>query len=595
MTKNDYEILKSNISFNQIELDNKNNEIEKYIKQIDTIKFESETLKKNINKLNEERKKNENDIIKYKEKGIKFDILEEENDNLNQKVILLNASLAQKDKEILNIKNLNDELTKTNNLLNKQVNEFKKILDKKDRNYDDLSSQKKNDKILMNEIVNKNIALINDNHNLKNNNNLLNNELEETLNKMTMLNHQINTNDLELKENKSIIDEIRAKNEKLELINKDFINQIQSLHNKISIENKKNMELNSQVLDNKKTIYELKKINDKNMNIISDMGKNKEDLNKIIDKLKYDLNEIKKENEALKEDKKAIQTEFKKLSDENSNNGINLQKMEKNQLILIQNMEKITQEKNDALNTVQQLKQEIQKLTEQISSLNTERKNISQKSDKQYENQIKLLNDQISQLESQIELLQNKLKLVNNKYQKENDYESNINILKEQINYLQNENKKLTSIINNDLTNRQNYRNTLRQNAQTNRTKLTESENEYMKQFINDFHNQVDELNYNNDNLAMSQNYEENNNNNFNNGEIKDYNNDYEEDEVNQEDENYNSNNSNDIDYQMDNNYQMNDDYIYQRKRNYKDYEDININKQNIKKKKKKEKEINFK
>ena len=45
----------------------------------------------------------------------------------------------------------------------------------------------------------------------------------------------------------------------------------------------------------------------------------------------------------------------------------------------------------------------------------------------------------------------------------------------------------------------------------------------------------------------------------------------------------------------MDNNYQMNDDYIYQRKRNYKDYEDININKQNINFNGKKEKEINFK
>ena len=49
----------------------------------------------------------------------------------------------------------------------------------------------------MKEIVNKNISLINDNHNLKNNNNLLNNELEEAVNKMTILNHQISTNDLE--------------------------------------------------------------------------------------------------------------------------------------------------------------------------------------------------------------------------------------------------------------------------------------------------------------------------------------------------------------------------------------------------------------
>ena len=89
---------------------------------------------------------------------------------------------------------------------------------------------------------------------------------------------------------------------------------------------------------------------------------------------------------------------------------------------------------------------------------------------------------------------------------------------------------------NSQLANRYNYRNmTQRQIAQTNRTKLTELENEYMKQFINDFHKQVDELNYDNDdNLVISQNYEDYINK-MNNEELKDNNGEYGEDEVNQE------------------------------------------------------------
>ena len=91
--------------------------------------------------------------------------------------------------------------------------------------------------------------------------------------------------------------------------------------------------------------------------------------------------------------------------------------MEKNQLVLIQNMEKITQEKNEALNTVQQLKQTIKKLNEQISLINTEKNNLiskinsteyNSKKDNQmeqyYENQIKSFNEQIYQLESQIDI-----------------------------------------------------------------------------------------------------------------------------------------------------------------------------------------------
>ena len=52
------------------------------------------------------------------------------------------------------------------------------------------------------------------------------------------------------------------------------------------MENKKNSELNSQVIDCQKNLYELKRINDSNNKVISDMGINKEALNKIIDQLK---------------------------------------------------------------------------------------------------------------------------------------------------------------------------------------------------------------------------------------------------------------------------------------------------------------------
>ena len=240
--KNELEILKSNKSFLEIDLEKKNIEIENYSKKLDTQKSEYEKLKENINKLISEKKIKENEILNYREKIIKFEILEEENDNLNEKIIILNNLLAQKDKEISNLKNMNDEIKKTNIMFSNQVNEFKIILKKKDKNYEDLSTQKKSDKILMNEIINKNIELINDNHQLKNNNNLLSEELNDAVNKMAILNHKISTNGLELKENKSIIDEIKTKNEKLESINKDFIAKIQNLHTKLVLESRKNSE-----------------------------------------------------------------------------------------------------------------------------------------------------------------------------------------------------------------------------------------------------------------------------------------------------------------------------------------------------------------
>ena len=165
--KNELEILKSNKSFLEIDLEKKNIEIENYSKKLDTQKSEYEKLKENINKLISEKKIKENEILNYREKIIKFEILEEENDNLNEKIIILNNLLAQKDKEISNLKNMNDEIKKTNIMFSNQVNEFKIILKKKDKNYEDLSTQKKSDKILMNEIINKNIELINDNHQLK--------------------------------------------------------------------------------------------------------------------------------------------------------------------------------------------------------------------------------------------------------------------------------------------------------------------------------------------------------------------------------------------------------------------------------------------
>ena len=224
--------------------------------------------------------------------------------------------MAQKDKEILNLKNINNEINKTNSLLSSQINEFKKIVKKKDKNYDDLSTQKKSDKVLMNEILNKNIQLINDNYDLKNNNNFLNDELNDAVNKMTVLNHHISINSLELKENKNIIDEIKLKNEKLESINKYFINQIQSLHMKFMSESKKNAELTNQMLNFEKNIYDLKTIIDKNNNIISDLIKNRDEININNDTLKKELDEINSENTLLKKEKLQLENELKKLSDE---------------------------------------------------------------------------------------------------------------------------------------------------------------------------------------------------------------------------------------------------------------------------------------
>jgi len=612
-TKNEYEILKSNQSFLEIELEKKNTEIENYTKKIEELKSELEKLKNNIEQLRSDKKKKENEILKHQEKGIRFDILEEENDNLNEKIIILNNLLAQKDKEILNLKNINNEINKTNSLLTNQVNEFKKIVKKKDKNYDDLSTQKKSDKVLMNEILNKNIQLINDNHDLKNNNNFLNDELNDAVNKMTVLNHQISTNSLELKENKNIIDEIKLKNEKLESINKDFINQIQNLHMKFMTESKKNSELTNQMLNFEKNIYDLKTIIDKNNKIISDLSKNRDEININNDTLKKELDEINSENTLLKKEKLQLENELKKLSDEKNNNGDNIYKLEQNQILLQKNIEKITNEKKEAMNNIQQLKKNIQMLNEQIASSKNEKNDlISQmnaidyqnrknaKLEQYYENYIKSLNNQIYELESQIEILQNKVTNISGNYKKENEYNYNMNLLREQISNLQQENKRLKEIVkmkesqnNSIVTNYQNrtYEINSKKNykqmpfTQTNRSKITnESENDYLKQFISDFHKQIDDLNIdtnimNDKNIKLNNNIKNtiinnsNSNDDYNIDEVykkeNNYGNyEYNNDEVNQNENNF-LNNSNDIEYEGD------DNQIIYNISNFKDNEDI--------------------
>ena len=610
--KNELEISKSNKSFLEIELEKKNTEIENYLKKVETLKSESEKLREKIETLKAEKKKKENEILKNQEKGIKFDILEEENDNLNEKIVVLNNLLVQKDKEILNLKNINDEISKTNTMLINQVNEFKKILKKKDKNYDDLSTQKKSDKALMNEVINKNMELINDNHNLKNNNNFLNDELNDAINKMTILNHQISTNSLELKENKHIIEEIKSKNEKLESVNKDFISQIQNLHTKLLAESRKNSEMTSEVCNLEKSIFDLKTIIDKNNKIISDLVKNRDEMNINNNSLKKELSEINNENNILKKEKLKLENKLKKICDENSNNGDNIYKLEQNRILLEKNIEKINKEKNEAINNIQQLKENIKQLNEQIASSKIEKKDLvcqmneieyqnkkNWKLEEYYENYIKKLNNQIYQLESQIETLQNKVLNISGSYKKENEYNYNLNLLKEQIVYLQKENKKLKEIINlKEYKNKNNQsfeekpRIIINQRpmTQTIRSKLTnESDNEYVKQFINDFHKQIDELNIDS-NLIINKNNQLNKN--IKNVLINNNNDEYNSDdgfhenenifdnyeyvnngELSQNEVNYNYlNNSNDIVYQGDKK-----NLIYN-KINSKDDEDIKIN-----------------
>ena len=486
---------------------------------------------------------------------------------------------------------------------------------KKDKNYDDLSTQKKSDKILMNEILNKNIQLINDNHDLKNNNNFLNDELNDAVNKMTVLNHQISTNSLELKENKNIIDEIKLKNEKLESINKDFINQIQSLHMKFMSESKKNSELTNQMLNFEKNIYDLKTIIDKNNKIISDLSKNKDEININNDALKKELDEINNENTLLKKEKLQLENELKKLSDEKNNHGDNIYKLEQNQILLQKNIEKITNEKKEAMNNIQQLKKNIQMLNEQIASSKNEKNDlISQmnaidyqnkknaKLEQYYENYIKSLNNQIYELESQIEILQNKVTNISGSYKKENEYNYNMNLLREQIANLQQENKRLKEIVkvkesqnNSIVTNNQNrtYEINSKKNykqmpiSQTNRSKITnESENDYLNQFISDFHRQIDDLNIdtniiNDKNVKLNNNIKNtiinnsNSNDDYNIDEVYKKENNYENYEynnveVNPNENNYNYlNNSNDIEYEGD------DNQIIYNINNFKDNEDI--------------------
>ena len=188
------------------------------------------------------------------------------------------------------------------------------------------------------------------------------------------------------------------------------------------------------------------------------------------------------------------------------------------------------------------------------------------KIEQHYENYIKSLNEQIYRLESQIEVLQNKVLNLSGNFKKENNYNINLNLLREQIIHLQKENQKLTQIIkmkenihNNNMDINPIVKNKQKKNKKqlpiithTNRT--TESENEYVKQFINDFHKQIDELNIDNNIIANEQkinilnNKIINNNNNNNNKNRFNIDENY-ENEDNDENDDYNSNeiNPNDI------------------------------------------------
>ena len=234
------------------------------------------------------------------------------------------------------------------------------------------------------------------------------------------------------------------------------------------------------------------------------------------------------------------------------------------------------------------------------------KKNI--KIEQYYENYIKSLNDQIYQLESQIEILQGKVSNISGNYIKENENEYNlkVNLLREQIIYLQTENQKLTQMLkmkeNNKNANiytnikskkiiKQNKKRIQMPISQSNRSKKTnESENEYVKQFINEFHKQIDDLNIDSNQLINENNQSISNKNNdkinlINNKDHKYINNENIEDENNEQNEEYYNNNANYPNDNFDNNYLNNsnnsNDIIYQGEKNNLKLNYNNINSKN--------------
>ena len=292
-----------------------------------------------------------------------------------------------------------------------------------------------------------------------------------------------------------------------------------------------------------------------------------------------------------------------------------IMEMKQNQILLQKNIDKITNEKKEAMNNIQQLKKNIQKLNEQIALSKNEKDDLisqmnaieyqnkkNSKLEQYYENYIKSLNNQIYELESQIEILQNKVTNISGNYKKENEYNYNMNLLRDEITNLQQENKRLKEIVkmkesqnNSIMTNNQNrtYEINSKKNfkqmpiSQTNRSKKTnESENDYLKQFISDFHKQIDDLNIdanimNDKNIKLNNNIKNtiinnsNSNEDFNIDENYKKENNYENyeynnGEVNPNENNYNYlNNSNDIEYEGD------DNQIIYNISNFKDNEDI--------------------
>ena len=219
--------------------------------ELELITSEKEEYKKTIEQLT-------NKINQNSQKEIKYESIENTNNDLIKKMISLQDILSSKENEIISLKKLNNELTQSNGVLTTQINDYKIIFNTQENNHLEINQKIDTYKSKIKELLNINNTLNNENALLRNKNCDLiqdNKRMKDILKGIKSENENLNK---EINEQAINISKNETKKDELEIKNKENEIKIEKYLQKISSQSKEQltMEENIKNLNNKLSKYE---------------------------------------------------------------------------------------------------------------------------------------------------------------------------------------------------------------------------------------------------------------------------------------------------------------------------------------------------
>ena len=379
----DYEKIISEIKNNLSLTENTNNELKNYIKEKDKIIKEKDDniilLQKKIGILNESIDNFQNDIKKYQNDTylLKDKINKYEHDiNINNNELI---KLRKKSED--NKNKYEKEIELLNLSLNKNKNEYEKSLLIINGEKDELIKAKTNLELK----IKKYEETISNEKKSKNKDK---NEIEKLKNEIVKLNNNLNEKELELNKTKKEL-EINEQIKNVEInssLNKSINEEIKDKDNEIQ---KQNEIINNLKMENDKINKELHELKF-SLKITSEV---KENLDRQIDELNEDIEGLKEKIENLEKEKLENIDKYNKISQEknNINNQLNELKLELDKEKILSNdkdkkLDNFNNNENELNSLIETINKEKAKLISENKSLSDEIKSLKEKIDSNEKN-----------------------------------------------------------------------------------------------------------------------------------------------------------------------------------------------------------------